>query len=555
MAPPPEKNPLHRTAWLAAILMTIAAVWLHFYFLFHAGGLWRDEVCVVNIATLPSLGQVWEALPHDHCPILFPALVRVWAASGWGANANGLRVLGMGVGLLLLALFWVAARMMGKRPPLLSLGLAALNFTIIRYGDSIRAYGLGTACILLTTMLVWRFVEAPNTRCWLLAGLAAVLSVQALYQNAFFVLAVCIAGAIVCILRRERRSVFGLLGIGLAAALSLLPYVTSIYRAQTWWVVSKTGISLPFLRERFAAATGGLMNLWLILVPLAVLIGFYPFFTTRRHDETHHQRDLSLFAGTALVIGLAGFGIFVGLSGLPTEPWYYIPALAFAVVCCDAILSSGHPITRVGVLIAAIVSALCAYPAAHSDLSHRFTNMDALARRLQSEAAPKDFIIVTPWYCGISFEYYFKGATPWTTLPPLADYSWHRYDLVKIQMQKTNAIRPVFDQITATLHAGNRVWVLADAGWMDIPDPGTQSPYNLPPAPLKSTGWLDLPYIMEWCSQTAHFLGNHSRRFERVQAPTTGSSSVGENLELFVASGWEDSNQPVSTPDSETNKP
>jgi hypothetical protein len=290
------------------------------------------------------------------------------------------------------------------------------------------------------------------------------------------------------------------------------------------------------------------MDLWLILVPLAVLIGFYQLFTTRRNDETCSRWDLSLFAGIALVIGLAGFGIFVGLAGLPTEPWYYIPALAFAAVCCDAILSSGHQITRLGVLITAIISALSAYPAAHSDLSHRFTNMDELARRLQSEAAPKDFIIVTPWYCGISFGYYFKGATPWTTLPPLADYSWHRYDLLKIQMQNTNALRSVFDRITATLRAGNRVWVAADAGWMDIPDPGTQSPYNLPPAPLKSTGWLDLPYIMQWSSQTAHFLGNRSRRFERVPGPAMSSVRAGENLELFEASGWRN-----SAP--ETNKP
>ena len=38
MTAPPEKNNFRQTAWLAAISMTIAAVWLHFYFLFHAGG-------------------------------------------------------------------------------------------------------------------------------------------------------------------------------------------------------------------------------------------------------------------------------------------------------------------------------------------------------------------------------------------------------------------------------------------------------------------------------------------------------------------------------------
>lgn len=416
-----QKTFLRRSEWGLAVLLTVVAIWLHFFSLIHAGGLWRDEVCVVNMATLPTLGQVWQALPHDHCPVLFPALVRVWLASGWGAD-GGLRVLGMGVGLLLLTSFWMAGRMMGRRPPLLSLGLAALNFIIIRYGDSIRAYGLGTVCILLTLMLVWRFVEVPNLRRWLPAVAAALLGVQTLYQNAFFVLAICLAGAMVCIRRHQRRSLFGLLGIGLAAALSLLPYIGPLCQAQDWWVVSKTGIHLKFLGERFAAATGGLTGFWMILIPLTVFAGFYRAFATGGQDAPHCRRDLTLFAWIALVVGLAGFWGFIGLSGLPTEPWYYIPALAFAAVCCDTILSSGRQIARAGVLLAAVVSALCAYPAAHSALSHRLTNMDELAQRLQSEAAPKDFIVVTPWFCGISFEYYFKGVTPWMALPPLADY-------------------------------------------------------------------------------------------------------------------------------------
>ena len=106
--------------WSIAILITVAALQLQWVFFQRTGGLWRDEVCVVNMAALPSIGQVWNALPHDHCPILFPALVRVWTALGPGTTNNGLRVLGTGVGLLLLALFWVSGRVMGKKPPILS---------------------------------------------------------------------------------------------------------------------------------------------------------------------------------------------------------------------------------------------------------------------------------------------------------------------------------------------------------------------------------------------------------------------------------------------------
>jgi hypothetical protein len=535
--------------WSAAILITLAALQLHCVFFQHAGGLWRDEVSVLNMATQPSLGQVWQALPHDHCPIVFPVLVRIWSASGLGATDAGLRCLGIGAGLLLLASFWIAGWMMGKRPPLLPLSFAALNFTILQYGDSIRAYGLGSAWIPLMMALVWRYAEVPNKRRGLLAGAVAVLSVQTLYQNAFFVLAVCIAAAVVCIRRRQPGRVPGIIGIGLAAAISLLPYVKPIHDAQTWWDVSKVGINLSIFLDHFSVATDGLEDLWFVLIPLAAVLGICAAFAAIGQNG---QRDLNLFAGIALITGLAGFGLFIKLTGLPTEPWYYVPALVFAVVCCGAILPSIHQIARVGVLATAIVSALLAYPAARSALKFSFTNVDVVARHIESTAAPNDLIIVTPGYCGISFEHYYKGPTPWTTLPPLSDHSWHRYDLIKVQMQNTNAIRPVIDRITTTLQSGHRVWVVASAGWLNIPAPG-ETPLILPPPPLKDTGWSDLPYTYAWNTQLAGFLADHSRQFGRLKNSASSGVRMDEKLELFIADGWKDPAQPVST--LQTDKP
>ena len=130
-------------------------------------------------------------------------------------------------------------------------------------------------------------------------------------------------------------------------------------------------------------------------------------------------------------------------------------------------------------------TALIAIPVAQRDLNaRRFTNVDVLARRIIMEASPEDFVVVTPWYCGISFDHYFKSLTPWATLPPLTDHSVHRYDLVRIQMQNTNAIQPVLEQIATTLRSGHRVWVVSEAGLMGVPEPGTPSPYNLPAPPL-----------------------------------------------------------------------
>jgi hypothetical protein len=213
--------------------------------------------------------------------------------------------------------------------------------------------------------------------------------------------------------------------------------------------------------------------------------------------------------------------------------------MAVAAVCFDAGLPPLSRPFRAALIVFVVVTALIATPVAQKDLNKRFTNADLLAQQLTAEAEPHDFLVVTPWYCGVSFKHYYRGATPWTTLPPLADYATHRYDLVKMQMQNTNAIQPVLRQIAATLQAGNRVWVAADEGWMDVPEPGTPPPPNLPPPPLKSTGWSDLPYVLAWTSQVAHFLANHSRQFAYTAPLATDNVRAGEHLNLFVASGWQ----------------
>jgi len=518
-----------------AILATVAAGWLHFFYLIHAGGLWRDEISVKSIATLPSFGQVWEALPHDHCPVLFPSLVRIWSASGLGTTDIGLRILGLGCGLLLLAAFWVASRTMDQGLPLLSLALAGLNFTVIRYGDSIRAYGLATGFILLTMSLIWRFIETPNMRRGLPAVMAAVLSVQTLYQNAFFLLAIGIAGAVVCIRRHQPGRAIGVLSIGLPAALSLLPYVNPMRHAQSWWMVSKTGVDFTGFMSRIADATGMMVGVWLVLVMITALLGLGCGLIKISPNETRVQQDLLLFASIALVIGLTGFGFFVKWMGLPTQRWYYIPAMGFAVVGCDVILPRIHQAARMGVLVIAVVVALLAYPSAQSALKQRQTNGDLVAAQISQNARPNDLIIVHPWYYGITFGHYYRGAEPWTTLPPLEDYRFHRYDLLKSKLQMTNVIEPVLKQVETTLRSGHSVWIV---GSVPMPQPNEAPPADLPPAPNGPEGWADRPYSDAWGAKFSYFLVYHITNAVTLVDPTTNPVSSMENMPLTITSGW-----------------
>lgn len=526
----------------AAILFSVAAMVLQWVFWQHVGPLWRDEICVVNIATLPTLGEVWEAMPHDHCPMLFLMLVRGWTAVGLGSSDVDLRVLGLVCGFVLLAALWLAGRKLGQGLPLISLSLAGLNFTVIRYGDSIRAYGLATALIILTLSLVWCCLEAPNRRRWLLAAVFAVLSVQTLYQNAFLLLAICLGGMAVCVRRRQWHRAFGVMSLGLAAAISMLPYVVPLRHAQSWWLLSKAGINFNGFLSRISEATGLLIGVWVVLILFAVLFGIGRVFIQTASDDPPEQTDLLLFAGLSLVLGLAGFGFFIHLSGLPTEPWYYIPALVFAAVCCDAILPRLHPLARVWVLVIAAACAVYAGVSAPPALRMRQTNGDLAAASIASQAQPGDLILVQPWYQGITFARHYHGIAPWTTLPPLADYRFHRYDQFKIQIQMVDPTKPVFQQMETVLRSGHRVWVVGD---LSASRSNCAVSDNLPPAPHGPQGWYDEPYTLAWGARLGSFLAFHAASFTAVAGLSTNSVNPMESMKLLKASGWRTS---ISSP-------
>ena len=542
----PQTSRLQKAGWIAALGLTLMAVLLHLFSFTAAGALWRDEIGLVNISLLPSWKEILDGLMHDHCPVVFPAVMRTWSALGLAHTDTGWRVLGLCVGLLLPASFWAASRMMGKSLPLLSLALVAVNPVVIRYGDSMRGYAMGMVLIVLTMGLVWRFIEVPNVWRGLLAGLAAVVSVQTLYQNAFFLLAIGVGGIVVSLRQRQLAKAFGILGIGFVAALSLVPYVGPIRQAQSWWVVSQYGINLDMARHHLANLTGFFLNVWVLVVVIAAITGLGRVLLTPRQSPGSDQQDLPLFGSIALVLGTIGFAVFIKSSGLPTQDWYYIPVLCFTVLCCDAVLPRVLPVTALGVLVIAI-GALVISPSACSALRWRQTNCDLLAAQISKEAKAGDLIIVHPWFNGLSFAHNYRGTTSWTTLPPIGDYRFYRYDLIKSEEQKTNAIAPVLKQAEITLRSGKRVWIVGGIPW---PPADAKAPVPLPPAPNGRYGWLDQPYTVAWGKELGYFLAHHTTNVARLVDQGTNAIPISplENMHLTSVSGW-------TTDNSETNRP
>jgi hypothetical protein len=522
--------------WAIAALVTLCAVYLHALFFLNAGGLWRDEAELVHLSLLPSFSEVWQNLPHDSCPILMHLVVRAWsAAASFGNTDLGLRVLGLYVGLFLLLAFWFASWTMRNGAPLLAVTLAGLNVTIIRAGDSLRGYGVGSALAVLTLAVIWRLACRPGLATFSCAVAVAVLSVHSLYQNAFLLFAACCGGLVLCGVELRWRDMLPIFAVGAAAAVSLLPYIPLIIRAQDWCIIIKAGFGFTRGWKQLSVATGSPLTvftwvwvaLWIVVLAAAIRV-----LLLSRDRLPDGGRGVILFSGTSLVLGAAGYAFFLKLSEYGSQPWNYVPLMAFSAVCLDAMFFTVWRWARPAAMILAALTISTTFLFELPAVKCRQTNVDLIAARLSTEVAPNDYLIVHPWYCGVTFKRYYKAAAPWTTLPPLEDYTLQRYDLFKAKMQTKDPIAPVIARITSTLQSGNRVWLVGN-----IPFDQGLLP-EIHPAPHNPWGWREPPYSFYWGVQVTQYLSAHCRRSAVGIAPSTNWVNPFENLPVLVVTGW-----------------
>jgi hypothetical protein len=186
--------------------------------------------------------------------------------------------------------------------------------------------------------------------------------------------------------------------------------------------------------------------------------------------------------------------------------------MVFSAVCLEAILVAAWRWMRPTAMVLAALTISTAFVFELPAVKCRETNVDLIAARVSSEVAPNDYVIVYPFYCGVTFERYYKGAAPWTTLPPLEDYTLQRWDLFKAKMQTKDPFAPVVDRIASTLQSGNRVWFVGN--------------------PSAESSWFN------WGIQVTQFLSAHCQRSAVVVDPSTNCVNPFENLPVFVATGW-----------------
>lgn len=536
---PPRRAWIGKAEWLVASALSALAIVFHVVNLLNAGGLWRDEAAAVNLSGSSSFSEIWSHLEHESFPLLLTLLLRGWTALGLGGSDLGLRIFGLLAGIAVLAALWWNAWTFSKSPPLFSLLLFALSPTLIRWGDSLRAYGLGVFFLLIALGLIWKVTRVPSRTNFLFALVAAVLAVQTLYQSAFLIGVFCLAGAVVAARRRDYKRVLLVISIGVGSAISLLPYLGVIRRANEWNVVTQVALDLPRIWLVFhrALSEPPPLMFWLWAALLAAAIAAGCFVLLSKHKESAAaDRDGAWFLITVIVAATTAYYVFLRLLKFPTEAWYYLAWMGIVAVAIDALLSrigqrESVRVSRLaGIVVLAAIMTAGIWQRAHVGM----TNLDIVAARLNREAGDGDVILLHPWFCGPSFDRYYKGNAAWLTLPPLADRRLQRLDLFKEQMQLDAPVQPVLEKMETTLREGRVVWLV---GYYPFSTPPRPAP-ALPRPGEGPAGWNEAPYMTAYGMQVAYFLQAHALHTKAMQLDLTQSVNPFENFPVMAVSGW-----------------
>jgi len=518
--------------------VAVAALYAHTLFLQHAGALWRDEANTAAYAGMPSLGAIWSSLRYDSVPLVSTLVVRAWAGLGGGSDA-GLRLLGWNIGWAVLAATGLSALLLRLPMPSCSLLLFALNVWVIRGGDAIRPWGLGMLSIILTFASLGWALQRPRPASIALTALCAVLSVHTLYSNAVLVAAMCLGGVASGASRGSRTGVLLSVGVGLAAGLSLLPYLPAVRAAGDWGVLVRTGADVTRIWTALSSTASWDGWGWVLLAGVGVGVAVVQV-TTRRGGQTgaEWEQQNSLYAGVTLVGGAVAFLGFVLWSRLPTQPWYYLPLIALSSVSVDVLLSPllRRPGARITTCALIMLITSLHLPAAAPQLRVRQTNLDLVAAEVGRTAGPGDLVVVTHWFFGVTFHRYYSGRAPWMTIPPLEDTRIHRYDLLKRLMEHPEGVHTkALAAISRTLAAGGRVFLV---GGLPALSKG-ETPVPPPPAPAAGFGWDVHAYTDRWERLVVASCQEHVVEVKEVPVPAPGPVIDYEKAPLYELRGWQ----------------
>jgi hypothetical protein len=527
---------LTRCEFATAILLTIVLVAAHLLFFFHAGPLWRDEISSLALATKPTFSEFWTSLKFDPFPASYFLVLRLWHAL-FGESDLALRGLGLLTGLILIGSLWLGSYPVDRSAPIWPLALFAFNPLVLEAGDSLRPYGFGLIWIVLAFAFMAQLVfGVPGKIVAACVFVAAVLSVQFNFTNAL-VLFSLITGAVLVLLRtRAWLEISLVLAAGMAAALSLLPYLL-IMKATSEWskILANENYFVGVIAvARDAIASSGVVAewMWLALVTVLICAGSVAFICNRPAND--RRRGQVIFAAIVFLVAAGGTLGFLCAAKYLVFPRYFLAILAIGGLCVDIFwnaIAQQTAIRVIGLCLGLIVAVTSLHPL-FERAQTRMTNCDQIAAMLEQRAAPDDFIIVTSPLYGISFQRYYHGRASWMTLPPIDDLTLHRWDLIKKTLAEPDPAPELLARAQNALQAGHKIFLVGKLG----PAPAIE-PESLPPAPQSQFGWKMETYTNQWKSELTYWFEHHALHGTNLPVDQEQSVNPLEQLGLFEISG------------------
>lgn len=522
-----------------AVALTFAAVALEWHFFRHAGPLWRDEANSANLAGLGTWAAIQQHAQYDSFPLVWNICLWILANAGWTHDYH-LRLFGLLAAWVQLGALWWAARACGLAVPLVSLVLYALAPSAVVYGTMFRGYGLGAAAFLIATAMLVRFVQAPSLLRATALALANIAALQSNFANGVLLAATHTAAALsswrskgqwvrTCALLAVA---FGLTAASLGLCWSWIRYALEVGSAEQR-PVQLAAIAAVWWESLGTTSVAALLPLWLgaLLCTSTTL-----WQCVRRSPGRYPSCVLALAAAFTVAMMLV---YFWQVARLPSQQWHYLSLNALLALASDTALHRWLTTRRQSVQALAFTAiAACGAVVAWQSwplVAVRMTNVDLIANVIERQAKSNDLVVVAPWYCGLSFARYYRGAAPWITLPDLPDHRFHYHLQIraKIALGDDGTAEERL-RIQKTLQAGGRVWLVGD---LTAPPPGAPAP-TMPRGPHPVTGWRAGPYLDAWEMQVAALLRDHAEEIWGVELPPAGTINPWENLRLTVIEGW-----------------
>ena len=427
---------IRRIEFATAAALSIAVIALGIVNCVSGEGIWEDEASSVALAKMP-FSELWSLLRFESFPPLSHLLLKSMFWLGMSESPMTLRIMGFCIWLTIIGLLWWRLQRQGGIP-LASLVLFASVPWMIRYGQSIRAYGLATLLGIGLITFAWEYVRKPTWKNCLMASVFGLLGTHCLYQSCFLLACVCIGAAAVVFMRRSWQQLVGVAAIAVPSVLTVPVYFS---------VVSKGAVSFRVLADKVigpkdlvsgviktVSTCGRIPAIWWLgflavtsLVAVRLLLQNAGEGSTASPASARSSRELAVFSlVTGVSFTCASMFVLV-LTRAYINPWHLLLWVGIIGALADNVLAAGtHTLRAAARLTIVSVAIVCVAGNLYTGwnvLDRKYTSIDVIARVLEKRASDDDVIFVYPWACGPSLDSLLSRTDPLGNHPPTGGLS------------------------------------------------------------------------------------------------------------------------------------